>query len=111
MNSEQWTVICDRFICVFRFRAGSHEGDRLPLAFVESQGVHHLLRQPVTPDKEDTLPASYNGLPKMYFSGEMEEAAIWSRGLSDAEVSTLLRVSAKKERLSGGTPLPIHRTL
>src|SRR5262245_7532430 len=32
----------------------------------------------------------------MYFTGEMEEAAIWSRAMSDAEVSTLLRVPAKK---------------
>ncbi|HTL56981.1 MAG TPA: family 16 glycoside hydrolase [Candidatus Limnocylindrales bacterium] len=40
--------------------------------------------------------ASFDGLPKRYFSGEMEEAAIWSRALSDAEISTLLRVPAKK---------------
>jgi peptidoglycan/xylan/chitin deacetylase (PgdA/CDA1 family) len=40
--------------------------------------------------------ASFDGLPKMYFSGEMEEAAIWSRALSDAEAATLRGVPAKK---------------
>ncbi len=40
--------------------------------------------------------ASFDGIPKMYFTGEMEEAAIWPRGLSDEEVSTLLRVAAKR---------------
>src|SRR5262249_40995341 len=39
--------------------------------------------------------ASFDGLPKRYFTGEMEGAAIWSRGLSDEEVSTLLRMPAK----------------
>lgn len=39
--------------------------------------------------------ASFDGIPKMYFTGEMEEAAIWPRGLSDEEVSTLLRGPAK----------------
>jgi hypothetical protein len=38
--------------------------------------------------------ASFDGVPKMAFTGEMEEAAIWSRALSDAERSALLRVSA-----------------
>ena len=40
--------------------------------------------------------ASFDGLPKLYFSGEMEEAAIWSRALSDAEVSILDRAPMKK---------------
>ena len=39
--------------------------------------------------------ASFDGVPKMAFTGEIEEAAIWSRGLSDAEVATLLRAPAK----------------
>jgi len=39
--------------------------------------------------------ATFDGIPKMYFTGEMEEAAIWSRALSEAEVSTLLLVPAK----------------
>lgn len=40
--------------------------------------------------------ASFDGLPRKYFSGEMEEAAIWPRALNDAEISTLLRVPARK---------------
>ena len=39
--------------------------------------------------------ATFDGVPKMYFTGAMEEAAIWSHALSEAEVSTLLRVPAK----------------
>ena len=39
--------------------------------------------------------ASFDGVPKMQFTGEMEEAAIWSRALSDAEIFTLLRVPSK----------------
>jgi hypothetical protein len=38
---------------------------------------------------------SFDGVPKLFFTGEMEEAALWSRALSDAEVSALLRVPAK----------------
>jgi len=38
---------------------------------------------------------SFDGVPKLFFSGEMEEAAIWSRALSDAEVSTLRRGTTK----------------
>jgi hypothetical protein len=34
---------------------------------------------------------SFDGVPKLYFTGEMEEAAIWSRALSDAAITTLLR--------------------
>ncbi|HRY48980.1 MAG TPA: DUF1080 domain-containing protein [Candidatus Paceibacterota bacterium] len=34
---------------------------------------------------------SFDGVPKLFFTGEMEEAAIWSRALSDAEVSSALR--------------------
>lgn len=40
--------------------------------------------------------ASFDGLPNKYFSGEMEEAAIWPRALNDAELSTLLTVQQKK---------------
>jgi hypothetical protein len=40
--------------------------------------------------------ASFDGAPKMSFTGEMEEAAIWSRALSDAEVSILLGVPINK---------------
>ncbi len=40
--------------------------------------------------------ASFDGLPKMYFTGEMEEAAIWPRALRETEISTLLRVPARK---------------
>src|SRR5262245_56908173 len=52
----------------------------------------------LTEDNEPILigAASFDGLPTMYFSGEMEEAAIWSRALSDTEVSTLRQVPAKK---------------
>lgn len=39
--------------------------------------------------------ASFDGIPKMSFTGEMEEAAIWSRALSEVEISTLLRGPAK----------------
>ena len=35
--------------------------------------------------------ASFDGAPKMYFTGEMDEAAIWPRSLSDADLSILLR--------------------
>jgi hypothetical protein len=38
---------------------------------------------------------SFDGVPKMFHTGEMEEAAIWSRALGDAELSTLLRLPAK----------------
>lgn len=34
---------------------------------------------------------SFDGVPKLPFTGEMEEAAIWSRALSESEISTLLR--------------------
>jgi hypothetical protein len=39
--------------------------------------------------------ASFDGVPKKSFTGEMEEAAIWSRALSKAEMATLLRVPAR----------------
>jgi hypothetical protein len=39
--------------------------------------------------------ASFDGVPDKVFTGEMEEAAIWARALSDAEISTLLGVPAK----------------
>ncbi len=39
--------------------------------------------------------ASFDGVPKKDFTGEMEEAAIWPRALSEAEVSTLLRFPTK----------------
>ena len=39
--------------------------------------------------------ATFDGVPKMFFTGEMEEAAIWPRALGEAEVSTLLREPAK----------------
>ena len=39
--------------------------------------------------------ASFDGVPKMYFTGEMEEAAIWPRDLTDTEVSALFGESAK----------------
>jgi hypothetical protein len=39
--------------------------------------------------------ATFDGVPKMSFSGEMEEAAIWSRALNEAEISTLLGASSK----------------
>ena len=38
---------------------------------------------------------SFDGVPKKFFTGEMEEAAIWSRALNDAEVSTLLHEPLK----------------
>lgn len=39
---------------------------------------------------------SYDGLPKRYFTGEMEEVAIWSRALSDVEIAELIHLPAKK---------------
>ncbi|HRY49710.1 MAG TPA: hypothetical protein P5186_16800 [Candidatus Paceibacterota bacterium] len=39
--------------------------------------------------------ATFDGIPKMYFTDEIEEAAIWSRALSEAQVSTLILVPAK----------------
>ncbi len=33
---------------------------------------------------------SFDGVPKLPFTGEMEEAAIWSRALSESEITTLL---------------------
>jgi hypothetical protein len=39
--------------------------------------------------------ATFDGVPKMSFTGEMEEAAIWSHALNQAEISTLLRAPAK----------------
>jgi hypothetical protein len=39
--------------------------------------------------------ASFDGVPKMFFTGEMEEAAIWSRALSEADLSHLIRGSSK----------------
>ena len=32
---------------------------------------------------------TYDGVPKRFFTGEMEEAAIWPRALTDAEITTL----------------------
>jgi 3-keto-disaccharide hydrolase/Concanavalin A-like lectin/glucanases superfamily len=32
---------------------------------------------------------TYDGVPKRFFTGEMEEAAIWPRALTDAEIATL----------------------
>ena len=32
---------------------------------------------------------TYDGTPKRFFTGEMEEAAIWSRALTDAEIGPL----------------------
>lgn len=40
--------------------------------------------------------ASFDGLPRKYFSGEMEEAAIWPRALNETEMATLLGWSRKK---------------
>lgn len=38
---------------------------------------------------------SFDGVPKLPFTGALEEAALWSRALSDAEISTLLGAPAK----------------
>jgi len=35
---------------------------------------------------------TYDGTPKRFFTGEMEEAAIWPRALTDAELTTLANV-------------------
>ena len=32
---------------------------------------------------------TYDGTPKRFFTGEMEEAAIWSRALTDEEIGRL----------------------
>jgi hypothetical protein len=37
---------------------------------------------------------TYDGIPKRFFTGEMEEAAIWPRALTDAEITRLTRVRA-----------------
>jgi hypothetical protein len=34
---------------------------------------------------------SFDGVPKLFFTGEMEEAALWSRALSDDEVAVLIK--------------------
>jgi hypothetical protein len=34
--------------------------------------------------------ASFDGVPRRFFTGDLEEAAIWPRALSDAELATLL---------------------
>ncbi len=39
---------------------------------------------------------SYDGVPKRFFTGEMEEAAIWPRALTDAEVAQLSRTAIPK---------------
>ncbi len=48
----------------------------------------------LTENKEPILigAGSFDGVPKLPFTGEMEEAAIWSRALNLAEISTLLRL-------------------
>ncbi len=39
--------------------------------------------------------ATFDGTPKMFFTGEMQEAALWPRALKDAEITTLLRAPSK----------------
>jgi hypothetical protein len=39
--------------------------------------------------------ATFDGVPKKFFTGEMEEAAIWLRALSGADISTLLHPTVK----------------
>lgn len=39
--------------------------------------------------------ATFDGTPKMFFTGEMQEAALWPRALKAAEITTLLRAPAK----------------
>jgi len=39
---------------------------------------------------------TYDGVPKRFFTGEMEEAAIWPRALTDAEVATLAGARAAR---------------
>jgi hypothetical protein len=40
--------------------------------------------------------ATSDGVPKRFFTGEMEEAAIWPRALTDAELATF--TPARPER-------------
>ncbi|MEK7708026.1 MAG: LamG-like jellyroll fold domain-containing protein, partial [Verrucomicrobiota bacterium] len=39
---------------------------------------------------------TYDGAPKRFFTGEMEEAALWPRALTDAEIVQLTRTAIRK---------------
>ncbi len=76
---------------------GRYDGQRVSLLCNGRVMAEKAWSGSLTENNEPILigAASFDGVPKMHFTGEMEEAAIWSRALSDAEVAMLLRVPAK----------------